>query len=964
MSLTAHIIWLLNDNPDLGDRLQSMLAPYPEYELRTLSDTLRPDSMDTRNEAVILAVDSDERNPIGRIKELTQDTFGMPLVFLAPEGAGMQNEAFASGACEYLEDDHALDRTLLMALRHVLASKPDLDDPILEEMVRAQQMAHIGSWEMGPDKTVIWSKAMYELLDCGPEELTTFDSLRQKVHPEDRSIFDQANRATFTEGWPLDFEYRITRKNGEIRHLHLRRHTELDYQGKLVRAYGVAHDITPQKQYEQALEQRDNILRAVSQAAGVFLRDQDVATGSVGVLQALGLSLGCDACLLLANNEDAPDQPGTTVHEWRNEAAQRMESSSEKSAPLWLYKLPRWHERLSAGKSIMGHTRHFPPHEKTILAGHGIRSVLAVPVFVDANWWGTLCAQQIRHDRQWLPTEAESMGLAAEIMGNAILRDRMQQKLVTANATARRALLEAKEANKAKSRFLANMSHEIRTPISGIIGLTEMTITTGLKPEQRKNLDMIRDAAKSLLAIVNDVLDLSKIEADKMTLSTADFDFVPALERMVHPFQAQARHKGVTLEMRIDEKLPNRVHGDEDRLGQIIRNLLSNAIKFTDTGRIDIAAELGQKRKDGFSVAFSVADTGMGIPADKLNTIFDSFAQLEQPHGKLHQGTGLGLAITRELVTLMHGDIEVSSMEGRGSLFSFDVWFTPATSKADQKPDITGTLPSTMNLRLLLAEDNRLNQKFLTHFLTMFGHTVQLAENGVQALEILRSAKTPFDMVLMDVQMPEMDGLEAAKAIRNGKARNVHRNIPIIALTAYAMKGEREKILAAGIDEYVSKPVDMKKLANAISRLVQDTQKPSGRSCMLRQKRMPETRPTYPPQNRFSLDMAALTERFQGNDALLMEILELFLQESHEKLELLNKAQAQNDSEELAKALHSISNIVSHVHAMDIMAESRQLEQWASQGRMDLACSGLQGLRQRFARVVDAVRIHLEKFKN
>ncbi|KAB1440904.1 response regulator [Pseudodesulfovibrio senegalensis] len=961
MNIASHTIWVSSQDTDLVNRLGKLLRSRPEYTLRPVNGTgaiPRPDTPLHTTAVIAVPACAPDRLP-DFVKRMTGETDGIPLIVLAPQGTNRENQALAAGALEYLEDDEALEKTLPMALRHALSGSRQAG-MCPEHAGMAQQMARTGSWHMDGNRQVTWSEGMYQLLDCRPEDLTGFESLRNYIHPDDRNTFDQANRATLDQGWPLDFEYRILRRNGEVRHMHIRRHVEMDYAGQLVCAHGIARDITAQKYYERTLEQRDNVLHAVSRAVGLFLRDQDISTGAGGVLQALGLSLGCDACLLLGNHRESPNLPGTTEHQW---LAEPLQTSAKEHASLQLDRLPRWQERLGAGKGVMGQTRNFPARERDVLASNGISSVLAVPVFVDGNWWGTLCALHFRNEREWQPTEAESLAVAAEIMGNAILRERMQQKLVAANAAAEQAFRDAEEANKAKSRFLANMSHEIRTPISGIIGLAEMTITTGLKPEQRNNLDMIRDAAKSLLALVNDVLDISKIEADKMTLSTGDFDLVPALERMVQPFQAQARHKGLAMDMRIDEDVPRRVHGDEERLGQIMRNLLSNAVKFTDAGHVDISVESGASNKDRFSVIFRVADTGMGIPADKQDTIFDSFSQLESPKGKLHQGTGLGLAITSELVALMHGDITVSSVQGRGSLFTFEIWFSQPASSHDKAPAQAEILPSLMNLRLLLAEDNPLNQKFLTHFLTMFGHTVVLAHNGAEALEALRNEKEPFDLILMDVQMPEMDGLETARAIRKGKARTTHRNTPIIALTAYAMKGDRERILASGMDDYVSKPVDMKKLSNAISRLVQAARKPTGHACALPRRTMPRTKSTAATPNSSPLDMAALTERFQGNTELLVEILELFLREAHEKGEQLNEAQQAHDAAGLAKALHSISNMVSHVHALDIMNESRQLERWATQGRMDLACSGLQGLRQRFNRVVEAVRLHLAKLR-
>ncbi|HKI80069.1 MAG TPA: response regulator, partial [Pseudodesulfovibrio sp.] len=485
------------------------------------------------------------------------------------------------------------------------------------------------------------------------------------------------------------------------------------------------------------------------------------------------------------------------------------------------------------------------------------------------------------------------------------------------------------------------MSHEIRTPISGILGMAEMMVTTGLTETQREHMDMIRDASNSLLNIVNDILDISKIEAGRMELKPEDFTFRSALETSVRSFGPQAELNGLVFRYTVADDVPARLNGDPDRLGQVLWNLIGNALKFTPRGLVELTVELSRVEAGRACLQFKVRDTGVGIPEDKLDAVFDSFTQADSSLRKKHQGTGLGLTISRQLVNMMGGEIGVESAVGKGSTFFFTAWFGLAEKQKPEAAPARSRTPRTLHLNILLADDNPMNRKYLQHFLTMFGHTVTTAENGVQALEALRENGRTLDVILMDVQMPEMSGLEATRAIRESDGRLYDRRIPIIALTAYAMKGDRERMLDAGMDDYVSKPVDMHKLSEAIVRCTADREAGREFACR-RASAPPEPKPREMPE--VTLDVDSLSRRFEGNMDLFKDILDLFLLEARAKREDLHRGLEAMDAKVVASALHSITNISSHVLAMDLVKQSRELEKRCYCGEMDAVKEGVKSL--------------------
>ncbi len=431
-----------------------------------------------------------------------------------------------------------------------------------------------------------------------------------------------------------------------------------------------------------------------------------------------------------------------------------------------------------------------------------------------------------------------------DVTEKRLSEDRLQeanQQLLVAMAQSQDNAIEAARASAAKSEFLANMSHESRTPLNGILGMTELVLETPLSSDQRRYLRLVKSSGRTLLGLLNDILDVSKIEAGRLDLESVDFDPTEVVKRIGELLSVKAGDKGVLFTCWIDKNLPRLVRGDPTRFRQILINLVGNAIKFTEQGsvRIDAKAKLDD---EGWQFTIKISDTGVGIPPDRIGLLFEAFTQADGSTTRKFGGTGLGLVISRKLARMMEGDVLVTSVLGKGSTFHVEVRFgrpkgsipieTSSFAESVSELSLGGSSESIFETvrpvdqkhRVLVVEDNTVNQIVARKSLEMLGLTVDVANNGRHGLEML--AQTHYDLVFMDCQMPELDGFDATRLLRQGMHGSLDPMVPVVAMTAYALKGDRERCLDAGMDDYMTKPFDQVELRNKIRRWVQGYTQP------------------------------------------------------------------------------------------------------------------------------------------
>ena len=651
---------------------------------------------------------------------------------------------------------------------------------------------------VNPAYEKVWGRSCQSLYD-NPQNF--IDS----VYDDDKGmVFEAFER--YEEGGSFDLEYRITRPDNEIKWVHARSFPVKDNEGNIIRHTGVALDITDRKRAELEIEYQSSFQKLVADISSQFVTANRSNIDDLinEMLKRIGNFFNIDRAYLFEFMKD--NLTITDTNEW---SAKGIVSKLGSMQNFPLKNIPWLKEQILNNEYVyIPDVEKLPEDatvEKSVFMKEEIKSVLTLNIFANGHLVGFFGFDSIKRKRCWTVDEINYLKVLANILADSFIKVRAENEIILAKE-------KAEEANKAKSQFLANMSHEIRTPMNGILGFLQLLEIESPTKEQLEYIRDIKTSTDLLLNIINDILDISKIEAGKVELENISFDLNQALDSCVVTFMPKASEKNLDLNVLINPKTPQFVMGDPTRLKQVVNNLISNAIKFTDKGEIFVEVNLLETLQDVYRLEFKIKDSGIGMSKEALAKLFKPFSQADSSSTRKYGGTGLGLAISKSIVEMMEGTIRAKSVEGSSTTFIFTVKLGKSDiESAEQK---TMDYSSLRGKRILVVDDNSMNRNIAKLYLQEVGCMVDEAKNATDAMsKLVRFEGCRYNLALIDFNMPNMNGSDLASAL---KAIECTKDLMLILLTSLALKGEAKKAKDNGFDGYLSKPYNKRELLDCV----------------------------------------------------------------------------------------------------------------------------------------------------
>lgn len=754
-------------------------------------------------------------------------------VFVIPESLGNPDSSPVMLTINGISNQNAEKSDVSISIHHLDGLAEQATSNLLDSKKVHQSelefLSHISTdgywiWEIS-DSSLYFSDQWKLKLGYQPTEFPNHEiAWSHVVYPSDlQPTLDLID--TFIKGETDKYSIlkRYWHRNGNIVYMLSKAVLVKDDDGNPLRLIGVHTDLTNQKQIELALrdsEQRYlsaiktattgmNLLSAVAEATNLLISEPNAMIAISKSLELIGAASKVDRAYLFVNTYVEAE------NEWYTN--QRFEWCSGDVEPqinnptltnLSFREIEPFVNDLIQRKPVNGIVSKMEPGLRDFLAAQDIQSILVFPMFIDKYFWGFVGFDECGFERVWSDAEIAILSSFSATISSAIKREKQQQELLLAKEI-------AEHATQAKSEFLSMMSHEIRTPLNAIIGITHLLSSELTNEDQSENLQTLQFSSENLLVIINDILDYNKIEAGKVDLEKVDFNLLSLVSNVRNAIIIKAEERRNSIQLILDPALPRKCIGDPVRIAQVLNNLLSNAVKFTYDGIITISVECISLISDSVRLRFAVKDTGIGIPENKQQIIFDRFSQASSSTTREFGGTGLGLAITKKLLDLMNSEITLISKVNVGTEVSFELELT-----ISHETSISDTMTTTTDakdlsgIKVLLVEDNHVNVFVARKFIEKWHGTVEVAENGRIAVERVKEVKP--SVILMDLQMPEMDGYDATIAIRK-----FDTTTPIIALTASATLDTKDKTFEVGMNDYISKPFNPNELYNKIKRYAQ-----------------------------------------------------------------------------------------------------------------------------------------------